>query len=94
MSKLYKTTKTLEYRVRGFLADLGGGLYVESTMLEIPAGTEVIITKTGINEFHPDMCEAYIHRRNLYIQAISMIGDLEVVYTLEDLKWDDLSPTK
>ena len=78
MSKLYKTTKTAEYRVRGFLSDLGEGLYVESIILEIPAGTEVIISKTGINEFHPDMCEAYIHKRNLYIQAISMIGDLEV----------------
>jgi len=78
MSKLYKTTKTSTYRVRGFLADLGEGLYVESAMLEIPAGTEVTITNTGINEFHPEMCEARIHKSDLYIQAISMIGDLEV----------------
>ena len=75
--KMYKTTSTRNYRVSGNLRNLGGGFCIDSTMLEIPKGTEVVITKTGVNEFHPDICEAYIPELKLQISAIRMIRDLD-----------------
>jgi hypothetical protein len=77
--KVYKITKTDKYRVSGECLEKVGnsGLVLTSATLEIQAGTEVIIVKTGINSSHPDMCKAFVPSMNLYLDSISMIRSLD-----------------
>lgn len=74
--KVYKILTTDKFRASGNFGN-NGLIMVSSQMVEIQAGTEVIIVKTGINNSHPDMCKAFVPSMDIYLEAVSMICDLD-----------------
>ena len=75
-SQIYKLTKTRKYRVEsieGTIYDLTKNYGVNSMMMELSEGDELIVERTDVNLFHRDMFSAILlpSSRNLKIVAIS-----------------------